>query len=297
MTFFRNLIFLLLAGMLSAPQASELATISTRGLVGGGDDVMIAGFEIKGSEPQTVLIVAAGPSLADLGVPNVLANPKLTVFSGSTSIASNNDWGNDAEIVKTGKAPTHAEEAAVILTLNPGQYTAIVAGENGATGNGAVAVYDVAALNRVEPTKASGKLTGRWTGVQSYTINGEQCRWSLEITFSADNTFTYTRNLIDDEINRYPSRSCIVNKPAYGSETGPDGEDRTILTVDNLPDRSARINFGVSGDTITIYNPWPQDFSWPSIGTVSFEDNRAVISSKIDLEGLFVEFRIDLTRS
>ncbi len=296
MTFFRSLILLLASGMLSNALAGDLTAIATRGLVGTGDDAMIAGFEIQGSEPQTVLIVAAGPSLADANVPNVLADPKLTIHSGSAIIASNNDWGNNAEIAKTGKAPTRAEEAAVILTLAPGSYTAVVTGENGATGNGAVAVYDVASLSRVEPGKAGGKLTGKWTGIQYYTINGQQCRWRLEITFGADNNFTYTRNLIDDEITRY-QRDCTVNFPTFETEKGPDGEDRTVRTVENLTDRDI-VHFGISGDTIKIDNPWPQDFSWPSIGTVSFDgEQRATISSTIDIDGLFIEFRLDLTRA
>ncbi|HFE48678.1 MAG TPA: hypothetical protein ENJ21_05120 [Chromatiaceae bacterium] len=293
MTFFRSLILLLASGMLSNALAGDLTAIATRGLVGTGDDAMIAGFEIQGSEPQTVLIVAAGPSLADANVPNVLADPKLTIHSGSAIIASNNDWGNNAEIAKTGKAPTRAEEAAVILTLAPGSYTAVVTGENGATGNGAVAVYDVASLSRVEPGKAGGKLTGKWTGIQSYTINGQQCRWRLEITFGADNSFDYTRNLIDDEINRY-QRDCTVNAPETDDKTGN-------VTVVGLPDRSfaGDYTYGVSGDTIKItQNPWPQDFSWPSIGTVSFDgEQRAAVTSTIDVDGLFIEFRLDLTRS
>ncbi len=296
MTFFRSLILLLASGMLSNALAGGLTTIATRGLVGAGDDAMIAGFEIQGSEPKTVLIVAVGPSLADANVPNVLADPKLSVHSGSAVIASNNNWGNNAEIAKTGKAPTRAEEAAVILTLDPGSYTVVVTGENGATGNGGVAVYDVASLNRVEPGKAGGKLTGRWTGIQYYTINGQQCKWRIEITFGANNVFGYTRNLLDDEITRY-KRDCTVNFPTFETEKGPDGEDRTVRRVVNLTDRDT-VAFGVSGDTITIDNPWPQDFSWPSIGTVSFDgEQRAAITSTIDVDGLFIEFRLDLTRS
>ena len=91
-----------------------------------------------------MLITARGPSLAAQGVPGVLANPMLTLYSGATPIASNDDWGsntNAAAIQATGVAPTNALESALLITLNPGAYTAIVTGANGATGIGIVEVF------------------------------------------------------------------------------------------------------------------------------------------------------------
>jgi hypothetical protein len=124
---------------------SPLSNISTRGQVRTGDQVMIAGFIIAGSTPQTVLIRARGPSMAAQGVPGLLANPLLDLYSGQTVIASNDDWGtaaNAAVILTTGLQPADSRESAILITLDPGPYTAIVSGANGSTG---VAIVEVLA--------------------------------------------------------------------------------------------------------------------------------------------------------
>jgi hypothetical protein len=120
-----------------------LTGISTRGQVLTGDNVMIGGFIIQGSTPQTVIVRARGPSLTAQGVAGALANPSLQLFSGATLVASNDDWGtaaNAAQISASGFAPTNANESAILITLNPGAYTAIVSGV-GSTGVGIIEVF------------------------------------------------------------------------------------------------------------------------------------------------------------
>ena len=121
-----------------------LANISTRGQVLTGNDVMIGGFVIQGDTPQTVVVRARGPSLAAFGIANPLANPVLQLFSGPTPIATNDNWqqaGNAAEIQGRGFAPANALESAILITLNPGAYTAIVTGSGGGTGVGIIEVF------------------------------------------------------------------------------------------------------------------------------------------------------------
>jgi hypothetical protein len=122
---------------------------------------MIGGFIIGGDTPKTVLVRAIGPSLASFGVPGVLANPVLQLFSGQTPIAENDDWetplplcqqsghtcGTPADITATGLAPSASLEAAILITLPPGPYTAIVSGFGGATGVGLVEVFEVGGQN------------------------------------------------------------------------------------------------------------------------------------------------------
>ncbi len=111
--------------------ATPLINIATRGAVLTGSDVMIAGFVIQGPGAQTVVVRARGPSLAQAGVAQPLANPLLQLFAGATSIASNDDWtvsGNAAAIQASGFAPPNPREAAILVTLQPGAYTAIVSG-------------------------------------------------------------------------------------------------------------------------------------------------------------------------
>jgi hypothetical protein len=121
-----------------------LINISTRGQVLTGNDVMIGGFIVQGTSNQTVLIRAVGPNLANYGVTGVLANPTLSLYSGQTVIASNDDWGtaaNAAAILATGLAPVSPLESAILISLPPGAYTAIVSGANGGTGVGIVEVF------------------------------------------------------------------------------------------------------------------------------------------------------------
>jgi hypothetical protein len=133
----------------STANPPRLANISTRMQVLTGDNVLIGGLIIGGSTPKTVVVRARGPSLAAAGVPNVLANPVLNLYSGQTVIASNDDWqtaANAATLQASGFAPANAQEAAIYMTLNPGAYTAIVQGAGGATGVGIVEVFEVDAL-------------------------------------------------------------------------------------------------------------------------------------------------------
>ena len=126
--------------------AVPLINISTRGAVHTGDNVMIGGFIIQGSGPQTVVVRARGPSLAAHGVPNLLMNPVLNLYSGSTLVGSNDDWqtaANQATLAASGFAPAEAQESAIYITLNPGAYTAIVSGAGGTTGVGIVEVFAV----------------------------------------------------------------------------------------------------------------------------------------------------------
>ena len=121
-----------------------LINIATRGQVLTGNDVMIAGFIIQGSQPQTVVVRARGPSLAAAGVVGPLANPRLQLFSGQTEIGNNDDWqtaGNAATLQAMGFAPADNLESAILVTLNPGAYTAIVTGVGGTTGVAIVEVF------------------------------------------------------------------------------------------------------------------------------------------------------------
>jgi hypothetical protein len=121
--------------------------------VGIGDNVGIGGFIISGQTPKHVLIRAIGPSLQQLGVPNALADPVLELYaSGSSPFAVNNNWRDtqEAQIKATGIPPANDLEAAIDTTLTPGNYTAIVRGNNSNTGVALVEVYDL--------NQAAGKL-------------------------------------------------------------------------------------------------------------------------------------------
>jgi hypothetical protein len=136
---------------LAAGANSKLANISTRGFVGAGEDVLIGGL-IPGPASASgwirVLIRGIGPSLAAHGVNAPLQNPFLELHNANgATILSNDNWSeasNASEISATGIAPTDSRESAILTSLFPSAYTAIVRGANGATG---VALVEVYALN------------------------------------------------------------------------------------------------------------------------------------------------------
>jgi hypothetical protein len=143
------------SGRVSVGPLSTLRNISTRAFVQTGDNVMIGGFIVQGTEPKRVIIRAIGPELTGYGVPNALANPRLELHdSEGVLIASNDNWvttiiggvitANQArDILDSGHAPRDPRESAIIADLPAGNYTAIVRGVSNSTGVALVEVYDL----------------------------------------------------------------------------------------------------------------------------------------------------------
>ena len=111
---------------------------------------MIGGFILGGTSamPARVLVRAIGPSLAQAGVPEPLTDPQLTlVNSNGEAIGSNDNWEDDsaqaAQVRALALPPRSPAESAIVATLPPGAYTAIVAGRFGGTGIGLIEVYYV----------------------------------------------------------------------------------------------------------------------------------------------------------
>jgi Putative Ig domain len=138
---------------LDVSSKAQLANISTRGVVQTGDNVMIGGFIIQGDSPGKVIVRAIGPSLTAKGVAGALADPTLGLHDGEGAlIGSNDDWKTTeiggvivadqvSEIQNSGLAPTDDHESAILATLPPGNYTAIVGGKNNTTGVALVEAY------------------------------------------------------------------------------------------------------------------------------------------------------------
>ena len=121
----------------------KLANISTRGRVEAGDNVMIGGFIVGGSEPANVLVRAIGPSLAAAGVADTLQDPVLELHDLNGNVIGNDNWRTDQaqEIISSTVPPTNDVESAMSVTLVPGAYTAIVRGNGDTSGVGLVEVY------------------------------------------------------------------------------------------------------------------------------------------------------------
>jgi plastocyanin len=125
--------------------STVLTNVSTRGFVGTDQNAMIGGFIIEGGNGSTEVVVRGlGPTLTQFGVTGALADPALTlVDSNGNIVRSNNNWKDtqQAAIQATGLAPPNDLEAAILVTVAAGHYTAILSGNGGGTGIGLVEVY------------------------------------------------------------------------------------------------------------------------------------------------------------
>jgi hypothetical protein len=131
----------------------KLTNVSTRANVGTGQSVAIAGFTITGSAPKRLLIRGAGPGLTAMGVTGALATPHLQLMNSSGNlIRENYSWqlGNGTALIDAAEAVTGAftyasgsADAAILIVLPPGTYTAELSGASSATGVAIVEVYEV----------------------------------------------------------------------------------------------------------------------------------------------------------
>jgi hypothetical protein len=125
--------------------SSRLINISTRGLVQTGNNVLIGGFSLAaGSGSNNVVVRALGPSLAPFGVNNALPDPVATLYDSNGNVITANDNWKDSQqsaIENTGLQPPNDLDAAILVTLAAGNYTAIVTGKSGRTGVALVEVY------------------------------------------------------------------------------------------------------------------------------------------------------------
>jgi hypothetical protein len=132
---------------ISPGASAELTNVSTRGFVGTGDNVLIAGFIASGGNGSTEVVVRGlGPTLAQppFSISGTLADPVVTLVDSNGNVVQTNDnWKNtqQAEISATGKAPPNDLEAAIVAPVSAGNYTAILSGNGLGTGIGLVEVY------------------------------------------------------------------------------------------------------------------------------------------------------------
>ena len=142
----------------AAVSAGSLINFATRAFVGPGEQVLIGGFVVQGAQPKRMLIRGAGPALRSFGVDDPLPDPALQVYANGIATAENDNWAqpvgpaNPATAAAISAAaaqasafafPAGSADAAVLVTLPPGAYTAVVEGRNGATGQGLVEAYEI----------------------------------------------------------------------------------------------------------------------------------------------------------
>ena len=160
------------------PEFQGLVNASTRGYVQTGENVLIGGLIIAGDTPKKIVLRAIGPSLAAVGVSGALADPVLSLHdSTGAMIASNDNWRTaGGDVIATALAPSNDLEAALVATLSPGAYTAVVSAAGNEAGVALFEIYDVDRSNsRLANISTRGRVdAGDKVMIGGFIIGGDQ---------------------------------------------------------------------------------------------------------------------------
>ena len=223
----------LLSGQIAA--LGKATNISTRGIVGTGENVLIAGFTISGKQSKKVIVRALGPTLSTLGVSGALADPTIAIVNSSNVVvASNDNWRDtqETEIAASGYAPPNDLESAIIATLAPGSYTAVVTGKNGGTGIGLVDLYQLDATTSIFSNLSTRGLVGTGQNVLIGGLiigNGEPPVIVLRAIGPTLSSFGIAHPLQDPTLELRDGNGALIAFDNDWSDNTPTGIKATLL--------------------------------------------------------------------
>ena len=213
----------------------KATNISTRGIVGTGEDVLIAGFVISGNQAKKVIVRALGPTLSTRGVSGALADPTITIINSSNVVvASNDNWRDtqQSEIAASGFAPPNDLESATIVTLAPGSYTAVVTGKNGGTGIGLVDLYQLDASTSIFQNLSTRGLVGTGNNVLIGGLiigNGEPPVIVLRAVGPTLSSFGITQPLQDPTLELRDANGALIAFDDDWNDNTPTAVKATLL--------------------------------------------------------------------
>jgi DNA-binding beta-propeller fold protein YncE len=232
---------------------SKLANIATRGFVQTGDNVLFAGMIVVGQASQKVIIRALGPST---GVPGALADPTLELRDQNGGLLEANDnWmdsPNKQAIIDSTIPPPNNAESAIVRTLTPANYTAIVRGANNATG---IAVVEVYALANAAPTPAPALFVVN--GGDATPANSSVTKSNLDGTggTSLGNIGGFLNAPQGIAINATAGKIYVSNEGGDSiTQSNLDGSSPVNMTFNGLLKGPYGVALDVSGNKIYIAN-------------------------------------------
>lgn len=231
---------------------ARLVNLSVRATAGAGADGLIVGFVINGPTTKPVLIRGIGPTLRDFGVINALADPKLGLYSGSTLVTENDDWGVNENAVQIAETSARvgafglggqAADAALMATLESGAYTAQVTGKDANNGVALVEVYDAATTNAAKLVNLSVRArigTGEDAPAVGFVVSGNgPKRVMIRAAGPALAAFGVTDAIADPQIELFKGDVRLNQNDDWA------GSDAMIATFNQVgafpfPDASSR---------------------------------------------------------
>jgi alpha-tubulin suppressor-like RCC1 family protein len=224
--------------------AGRLGSLATRGQTGAGGDVLIAGVGITGTAPKQMLIRAAGPALANFGVSGALTRPVLTLFdSAGTPIATNTGWNqapNEADVRSASVAagafafPENSADAALLIRLLPGTYTAQVAGMGGATGTTLIETYDMESVQTSQSKLIAISSRGVVGNGQNIIIPG--------VSVGGSSSRILLIRAVGPTLGAFGVPGALAN-PTIRVIQSVNGTDTTVATNDDWETQSATATF------------------------------------------------------
>ncbi|MSU52250.1 MAG: DUF4976 domain-containing protein [Opitutaceae bacterium] len=225
------------------PETARLVNIATRAAVGGAAGVPIPGFVIAGNGTKSVVVRAVGPTLGVFGVNGVLTDPRLSVVSGSTTVATNDNWlpADAAAMTSAGafSLPPGSKDAALVASLGAGDYTAPVTATDGGSGVALVEIYDGALNSGASIVNASTRAfvgTGDSVLIPGFVVSGTgTIRLLVRAVGPTLAGFGVTGTLADPTITLYRGATVLATNDNWSSATNAAEIAATAATVGAFP--------------------------------------------------------------
>lgn len=230
------------------PSNGVMFNLSTRGNIGAGDNVLVAGFVVSGDVSKQLLVRALGPTIgaAPYNVPGVIADPTLTVYdSASNVVASNDNWSSDPNVSSASSSagaftlPNGSLDSALVATLVPGAYTATVSGVGGASGVGLVELYDVIQPSAFSDDKLTNVSTRGRVGsgsevlIAGVIINGTTPkRMLIRAVGPTLSTFGVSSSLADPVLKLVRQETGLVVRENGDWEKGNDATEMVRVAAE-----------------------------------------------------------------
>ena len=225
------------------PETARLVNIATRAAVGGAAGVPIPGFVLAGNGTKSVVVRAVGPTLGGFGVNGVLTDPRLSVVSGPTTVATNDNWlPADAAAMTSAGAfplPPGSKDAALVASLGAGDYTAPVTATDGGSGVALVEIYDGALNSGASIVNASTRAfvgTGDSVLIPGFVISGTgSSRLLIRAVGPTLAGFGVTGTLADPTITLFRGTTVLAASDNWSSATNAAEIAATAATVGAFP--------------------------------------------------------------